>query len=43
MVLQRPARIDPDRPKKIADLNSEAFGAPVVPFCYVGQTTGPGQ
>jgi hypothetical protein len=33
----------PDRPMKIAALNSEAFGAPVVLFCYLDQTMGPGQ
>ncbi|WBP91426.1 nitroreductase family protein [Kitasatospora cathayae] len=36
-------RDDPDRPRKIAALNSEAFGAPVVLFCYVDRTMGPGQ
>ncbi|MEU4702586.1 nitroreductase family protein [Nonomuraea dietziae] len=36
-------RDDPDRPKKIATLNSEAFGAPVVLFCYLHRTMGPGQ
>ncbi|MFF8946025.1 nitroreductase [Streptomyces sp. NPDC014864] len=36
-------RDDPDRPKKIATLNSEAFGAPVVLFCYLDRTMGPGQ
>ncbi|WP_327287839.1 nitroreductase [Streptomyces sp. NBC_01198] len=34
---------DPDRPRKIAALNSEAFGAPVVLFCYLDRTMGPGQ
>ncbi|MGW0229428.1 nitroreductase [Actinopolymorpha singaporensis] len=37
------ARDDPDRPMKIAALNSEAFGAPVVLFCYLDRTMGPGQ
>jgi hypothetical protein len=37
------AHDDPDRPMKIAALNSEAFGAPVVLFCYLGRTMGPGQ
>ncbi|MFE7510006.1 nitroreductase [Streptomyces sp. NPDC057540] len=36
-------RDDPERPKKIAALNSAAFGAPVVLFCYLGRTMGPGQ
>ncbi|MER8038021.1 nitroreductase [Streptomyces hydrogenans] len=36
-------RDDPDRPRKIATLNSEAFGAPVVLFCYLDRTMGPGQ
>lgn len=36
-------RHDPDRPLKIAALNSEAFGAPVVLFCYLDRTMGPGQ
>ncbi|MFG2938692.1 nitroreductase [Streptomyces sp. NPDC048282] len=36
-------RHDPDRPSKIAALNSEAFGAPVVLFCYLDRTMGPGQ
>jgi nitroreductase len=36
-------RDDPDRPVKIAALNSEAFGAPVVLFCYLDRTMGPGQ
>jgi nitroreductase len=36
-------RGDPDRPRKIAVLNSEAFGAPVVLFCYLDRTMGPGQ
>lgn len=33
----------PDRPMRIAALNSEAFGAPVVLFCYLDRTMGPGQ
>ncbi|MFE3180977.1 nitroreductase [Streptomyces violascens] len=33
----------PERPRKIAALNSEAFGAPVVVFCYLDQAMGPGQ
>ncbi|WP_205302752.1 nitroreductase [Nonomuraea montanisoli] len=37
------ARDDPDRPQKIATLNAEAFGAPVVLFCYLDRTMGPGQ
>lgn len=36
-------RDDPDRPMKIAELNSAAFGAPVVLFCYLEPTMGPGQ
>ena len=36
-------RDDPDRPMKIAALNSEAFGAPGVLFCYLDRTMGPGQ
>ncbi|MFI6938620.1 nitroreductase [Streptomyces sp. NPDC050418] len=36
-------RDDPERPKKIAALNSEAFGAPVVLFCYLDRAMGPGQ
>ncbi|WTW92148.1 nitroreductase [Streptomycetaceae bacterium NBC_01309] len=36
-------RDDPDRPRKIAALNSAAFGAPVVLFCYLDRTMGPGQ
>ncbi|MEU2542768.1 nitroreductase [Streptomyces iakyrus] len=36
-------RDDPDRPVKIAALNSEAFGAPVVLFCCLDRTMGPGQ
>ncbi|MCP2342742.1 nitroreductase [Actinomadura rupiterrae] len=36
-------RDDPERPKKIAALNSDAFGAPVVLFCYLDQAMGPGQ
>ncbi|MFF8406052.1 hypothetical protein ACF06P_31025 [Streptomyces sp. NPDC015684] len=34
-------RDDPDRPQKIAALNSAAFGAPVVLFFYLDRTTGP--
>lgn len=37
------ARDDADRPAKIAALNSAAFGAPVVLFCYLDRTMGPGQ
>lgn len=37
------ARDDADRPAKIATLNSAAFGAPVVLFCYLDRTMGPGQ
>lgn len=36
-------RDDPDRPSKIAALNTDAFGAPVVLFCYLDPTMGPGQ
>ncbi|MFJ3894851.1 nitroreductase [Streptomyces sp. NPDC090083] len=36
-------RDDPARPVKIAVLNAEAFGAPVVLFCYLDRTMGPGQ
>ncbi|MFI5909960.1 nitroreductase [Dactylosporangium sp. NPDC051541] len=36
-------RDDPARPSKIAALNSAAFGAPAVLFCYLDQTMGPGQ
>ncbi|MFF2348507.1 nitroreductase [Kitasatospora sp. NPDC058115] len=36
-------RADPDRPRKIATLNAEAFGAPAVLFCYLDRTMGPGQ
>ncbi|XVV08860.1 nitroreductase [Actinoplanes sp. CA-131856] len=36
-------RDDPDRPMKIAALNTEAFGAPIVLFCYVDRSMGPGQ
>jgi nitroreductase len=36
-------RDDPARPMKIAALNSQAFGAPVVLYCYLGRTMGPGQ
>ncbi|NEB81277.1 nitroreductase [Streptomyces sp. SID14478] len=37
------ARDDPDRPRKIAALNAEAFGAPLVLFCYLDRAMGPGQ
>ncbi|GAA4609090.1 nitroreductase [Actinoplanes octamycinicus] len=36
-------RDDPDRPARIAALNTAAFGAPVVLFCYVDRSMGPGQ
>ncbi|GAA2015757.1 hypothetical protein GCM10009839_08890 [Catenulispora yoronensis] len=36
-------RDDPLRPRKIGVLNSGAFGAPVVLFCYVDRVMGPGQ
>ncbi|MER5257173.1 nitroreductase [Streptomyces sp. NPDC002855] len=36
-------RDDPGRPTKIAALNADAFGAPVVLFCYLDRTMGPGQ
>ncbi|MEW2569832.1 nitroreductase [Streptomyces sp. NPDC047070] len=36
-------RDDPARPMKIAALNTGAFGAPVVLFCYLDRTMGPGQ
>lgn len=36
-------RDDPDRPRKIAGLNTSAFGAPVVMFCYLEASMGPGQ
>lgn len=36
-------RNDVERPKKITTLNSQAFGAPVVLFCYVDQAMGTGQ
>lgn len=36
-------RDDPERPRRIAALNSDAFGAPAVLFCYVDRTMGPGQ
>ncbi|MBO3674431.1 nitroreductase [Streptomyces sp. NEAU-YJ-81] len=36
-------RNDPDRSVKLAALNAEAFGAPVVLFCYLDRTMGPGQ
>jgi nitroreductase len=34
---------DPDRPRRVAGLNADAFGAPVVMFCYVDASLGPGQ
>jgi nitroreductase len=37
------ARDDPDRPARIAALNTQAFGAPVVLFCYLDRAMGPGQ
>lgn len=37
------ARDDPDRPRRIAALNSAAFGAPTVLFCYLDRAMGPGQ
>ncbi|MFD8826898.1 nitroreductase [Streptomyces sp. NPDC059605] len=36
-------RDDPERPRRIAALNAEAFGAPVVLFCYLDRAMGPGQ
>jgi nitroreductase len=36
-------RDDPDRPRIVATLNTGAFGAPVVLFCYVEEKMGPGQ
>ena len=36
-------RDDPARPVRIATLNAEAFGAPVVLFCYLDRVMGPGQ
>jgi nitroreductase len=36
-------RDDPERPAKIAALNTAAFGAPVVIFCYLDPVLGPGQ
>ncbi|GAA3363678.1 nitroreductase [Streptomyces antimycoticus] len=36
-------RDDPERNMKLAALNAEAFGAPVVLFCYLDRTMGPGQ
>ena len=36
-------RDDPERPAKIAALNTAAFGAPVVLFCYLDPVVGPGQ
>jgi hypothetical protein len=36
-------REDPDRPREIATLNSQAFGASAVLFCYLDPTMGLGQ
>jgi hypothetical protein len=36
-------RDDPGRQRKIGALNSGAFGAPVVLFCYLDRAMGPGQ
>lgn len=36
-------RDDPERPTKTAALNTQAFGAPVVLFCYLDPVMGPGQ
>ncbi|MFJ8493840.1 nitroreductase [Streptomyces sp. NPDC094038] len=36
-------RQDPQRPVKIAALNTQAFGAPLVLFCYLDRAMGPGQ
>lgn len=36
-------RDDPERPMKMAALNSQAFEVPVVLFCYLDRTMGPGQ
>jgi nitroreductase len=36
-------RDDPERPAKIAALNTGAFGASVVLFCYLDPILGPGQ
>ncbi|MFF3394071.1 nitroreductase [Streptomyces sp. NPDC002669] len=36
-------RDDPERPRKIAALNTRAFGAPAVLFCYLDRAMGPGQ
>jgi nitroreductase len=36
-------RDDPRRPSKVAALNTDAFGAPVVLFCYLDPVMGPGQ
>ena len=36
-------RQDPQRPVRIAALNTQAFGAPVVLFCYLDRAMGPGQ
>ncbi|MEW1780011.1 nitroreductase [Streptomyces sp. NPDC086777] len=37
------AREDPQRPVRIAALNTQAFGAPLVLFCYLDREMGPGQ
>ncbi|GAA2326679.1 nitroreductase [Streptomyces kunmingensis] len=37
------ARADPDRPRKVGALNSEAFGAPALLFCSLDRSMGPGQ
>ncbi|MGY4980717.1 nitroreductase [Streptomyces sp. 900105755] len=36
-------REDPQRPVRIAALNTQAFGAPLVLFCYLDRAMGPGQ
>lgn len=36
-------RDDPDRARTVAMLNADAFGAPVVLFCYLDPGMGPGQ
>ncbi|MFG2959363.1 nitroreductase [Streptomyces sp. NPDC048291] len=36
-------RQDPQRPVRIAALNTQAFGAPLVLFCYLDRAMGPGQ
>ncbi|MFE6734340.1 nitroreductase [Microbacterium sp. NPDC057650] len=36
-------RDDPERPQKIAALNTDGFGAPVVMFFYIDSAMGPGQ